>query len=184
MQTITSPTITDTDRRAGWLGARPRLRRGLVVASIAATVAGASLASQATAQPATVNVKGTFANQIFTGPTCAAPAGLCFKGRFLGDIEGPDAGSVNSLTPTQQPDVVLGDASTTIHTRAGDLTCAHEQFVLNTSPASDGHFAWLCEITSGTGRYAGASGYLQGVGVTPDPAKPSTGTYVGKITLN
>lgn len=162
---------------------KSRVRRTLIAATLVAAAGGTGMASQATATPGTISVQGTFANQIYTGPSCTAPAGLCFTGEFKGSIKGPDEGSVNSITPTQQPDVVLGDASTTIHTKRGDLTCAHEQFVLNTSPSADGHFSWLCEITSGTGRYAGATGYLQGVGTTPDPTQPSTGTYSGKITL-
>lgn len=74
---------------------------------------------------------------------------------------GPDEGSVNTLAPTSEPGVVFGDATAKIHDTHGDLTC-HELFLYNTSPTSDGHLSWLCEITNGTGRYAGASGYLEG----------------------
>ncbi len=45
------------------------------------------------------------------GPTCAAPAGLCFDGKIKGDIKGTIEGDVNSLTPTLQPDVSLADAT-------------------------------------------------------------------------
>lgn len=163
--------------------AKSRVRRTLIAATLVAAVGGTGLVTQATATPGTISVHGTFANLNYTGPSCTAPAGLCFKGKFMGSIKGPDKGAVNSLAPTPQPDVVVGDASTTIRTKRGALTCAHEQFLLNTSSSADGHFAWLCEITSGTGRYAGATGYLQGVGTNPDPTKPNSGTYSGRITL-
>jgi hypothetical protein len=90
---------------------------------------------------------------------------------------------VLSVTPTQQPGVALFDASFTIHTRSGDLTFAHEQVVYNTSPSGNGELSILAEITGGTGRYAGATGYVQGVGISPPSTGVTTGTYVGKITL-
>jgi hypothetical protein len=177
------PITSSLARRAASAVATSRARRTLAAVMLVAVTGATGLATQATATPGTISVHGTFANLNYSGPSCTAPVGLCFKGKFMGSIHGPDSGAVNSLAPTQQPDVVQGDASTTIHTKRGDLTCAHEQFVLNTSPSADGHFAWLCEITSGTGRYAGATGYLQGVGTNPDPTTPNSGTYSGRITL-
>jgi hypothetical protein len=154
----------------------------LIVVIVTAAAAGAGLASQATAAPHTLKVKGTFKNPLVTGPECASPVDLCFKGNFYGSLKGPDEGVVNSLTPTQTPDVSHGQADLTIHDKRGDLTC-NEEFLYNTSPTSDGHVAFLCEITGGTGRYAGASGYIEGVGITPPETATTTGAYVGVITL-
>jgi hypothetical protein len=190
MQTITSPTTTATDaedvavRRIGWPRSivRPRLRRTLIAVTIAAAAAGAGLAGQAAAAPKTVKVQGTLKNQVVTGADCPSPVDLCFKGAFYGSLKGPDEAIVNSLTPTQTPDVFLGQASATIHDKRGDLIC-DEEFLYNTSPTSDGHFAYLCEITGGTGRYAGASGYIRGSGITPPEIAQSLGTYVGVIEL-
>jgi len=79
--------------------------------------------------------------------------------------------------------VVLIDASFTIHAPHGDLNVAHEQIVYNTAPSSDGEFSILGEVTSGTGRYAGATGYVMGVGTRPLSTGVATGSYVGEITL-
>jgi hypothetical protein len=177
MQTSTSPMTAGKPSPS----VRPRLRTCIAVIVTAAAAAG-GLASQATAAPQTVKVKGTFKNPLVTGPGCDSPVGLCFEGRFHGSLNGPDEGVVNSLTPTQTPDVSQGQADLTIHDKRGDLTCS-EEFVLNTSPTGDGQFAFLCEITGGTGRYAGASGYLQGAGITPPATATSTGAYVGVIKL-
>jgi hypothetical protein len=168
--------------RAGRLSQR-RLRRALVAIGATAAVGGAGVASHATAHPGTLKVKGTFESQSFTGPTCTAPTGQCFKGTFHGSLRGTTEGSLLSLTPTQQPDVVLIDVSSTIHTPHGDLTSSHQQIVSNASPSSSGEFSVLSEITGGTGRYAGATGYLQGVGTLSPSTGMRTGTYVGQITL-
>jgi hypothetical protein len=162
------------------LTARSRMRGLAIAATVAA--AGAGAASQATAHPGTLKVKGTFGTQSFTGPNCTAPTGRCFEGAFHGSIRGPVTGSLTGVTPTQQSEVVLIDVSSTIHTPRGDLNSAHQQIVSNTSPSGNGEFSVLSEITSGTGRYAGARGYLQGVG-TMSPSGLSTGSYAGKITL-
>jgi hypothetical protein len=176
---VQESTVT---RRAGRLATPTRLRRALV-ALVVVAVGGAGVASQAVAQSGPLKVKGTFDSQTVTGPSCTAPTGQCFKGAFHGSIQGMSEGSLLSMTPTQQPDVVLIDASFTIHTRSGDLTFAHEQIVYNTSPFGNGEFSILAEVTAGTGRYAGATGYLQGVGTRPLSTGVATGTYVGKITL-
>ncbi len=71
----------------------------------------------------------------------------------------------------------------TIRTKHGNLHFAHEQIVYNTTPTGRGEFAWLLEITGGTGRYAGATGYLQGAGNAPPSTGVSTSPYLGEITL-
>jgi hypothetical protein len=158
------------------------LRRVLFAIVATAGVVSVVVASQATAHSGALKVKGTFETQTVTGPTCAAPTGRCFAGTFRGSVRGPVDGSLTSVTPTQQPGVVLIDVSSTIHTSRGDLTSDHQQIVSNTSPTGSGEFSVLSEISSGTGRYAGATGYLQGVG-TMSPSGHSTGTYVGELKL-
>jgi hypothetical protein len=159
------------------------LRRALFAIVATVAVVGAVVASQATANPGALKkVKGMFETRTFTGPRCAAPTGQCFEGTFRGSIRGTVDGSLTSVTATRQPGVVLIDVSSTIHTPRGDLTSDHQQIVSNTSPSGSGEFSVLSEISSGTGRYAGATGYLHGVG-TMSPSGHSTGTYVGEITL-
>ena len=180
MQTSTSRTSQVTR----WLAARPWLRRSALAVVAAGAVAGAGLASQATAQPSVMKVTGKLESLLGPGPNCTAATGLCFAGSINGDVSGTIKGAVNSFVPTQQPDVSLVDATVTIHTHHGDLNFAHEQVVYNTTPNGRGEFSWLLEITGGTGRYAGATGYLQGAGNAPPATGVSTSKYIGEITLH
>jgi hypothetical protein len=180
MQTRTSRTSQVT----GWLATRPRLRRTAAALVAAGAVAAAGVASQATAQPSVMKVSGKTETLLGPGPNCTAATGLCFAGEIHGDLKGTIKGVVNSFVPTQQPDVSLVDATVTIHTHHGDLNFAHEEIVYNTTPNGRGEFSWLLEITSGTGRYAGATGYLQGAGNAPPSTGVSTTKYVGEITLH
>jgi hypothetical protein len=178
-----TPTFR-TSQITRWLGVRPRLRRSALAVVTVGAVAGAGLASHATAQPSAMKVTGKIEALLGPGPNCTAATGLCFAGKVHGDVKGTIDGVVNSFVPTQQPDRALVDATVTIHTHHGDLNFAHEQIVYNTTPNGRGEFSWLLEITSGTGRYAGATGYLQGAGNAPPSTGVSTSTYVGEITIH
>jgi hypothetical protein len=199
MQTIMSPTSSAAESEgvlgrgsveAGTtpagdrkrLAAPPLVRRSLIAIAVAGAVGSAAFASPATAESGTVKVKGTLANQTITGPDCASPVDLCFKGEIRGSLKGRDEGIVQTLMPTSDPDVVFGEADLKIQDKQGDLNC-RELFVLNISPTDDGHFSWNCEITGGTGRYAGASGYLHGIGNASPTTGATTATYRGVITL-
>lgn len=158
------------------------IRRALAAGVIASALA-AGLAGGAGATPRSLLMRGTFNTPTFSGPSCPSPVGLCFAGQFRGTLNGPAEAVANSLTPTAQAGVVLGDARIVIHDLLGDVACSNQQVVFNLSPTSDGEFALLCEVTSGTRRYAGATGYLYGTGnVTPSTGQTS-GTYAGKIVL-
>jgi len=167
----------------GWRSRRPGLRRAAVAALVAGAAAGAGVAAQATAQPATLKVTGHVETLLAASPDCASPTGLCFAGDVHGVISGPIRGELNSSTPTQQPGVQLVDVTATIHTRQGDLSFAHEQVIYNTTPDGRGEFAWQAQITGGTGRYAGATGYVQGAGNAPPSTGVSTSSYAGEIKL-
>jgi hypothetical protein len=184
MQTIMSATshAAESAGRRRRLAVRPLMRRTAIAVAVAAAAGGVTFASPAAAGSGTLKVKGKLTNQSFAGPDCASPVALCFKGAFSGSLKGPDAGVVQSLTPTSDPDVVVGEADLKIQDKQGDLNCL-EVFVLNVSPTGDGHLAWNCEITGGTGRYAGASGYLHGIGHASPTTGETTATYRGVITL-
>ena len=161
-----------------------RLRRTAVATLIAGAAGIAGLTGQATADPSKMKLTGNIETLLAAGGDCAAPAGLCFAGDVKGVLSGSIEGEINTITPTQQADVSLVDATTTIHTHDGDLNFAHEQVVYNTNPTGRGEFSWILEITSGTGRYAGATGYVQGAGNAPPSTGVSTSTYAGEITLH
>ena len=164
-------------------------RRPLAVASVglAATVAIAAItgiAGQAAAKPSVLKVKGHYKTQLASGPDCKAATKQCFAGKIYGeDISGSFTGGINSITPTAQEDVMLIDAVTKITTKRGNLHFAHQQAVYNVNPTGRGEFSWILRITRGTGRYAGATGYLQGIGNTPPSTGKSTSAYFGEIKL-
>jgi hypothetical protein len=160
------------------------LRRSGITLLAGVALTGAGLASQATAQPGIIKVTGHLQTQIADVVDCAAPTSLCFSGNVHGVLSGSIEGKVNSIVPTAEPDVALLDAATTIHTHHGDLHFAHEHAVYHTTPDGKGEFSWLMQITSGTGRYAGATGFLRGTGLAPPaPGATTTSMYVGEITL-
>jgi len=165
------------------IAGRSRLRRAAVATLVAGAAGIAGLAAQANAEPAVLKVTGHIETLLAASPDCTAPAGLCFAGDVKGVLSGSIKGDINSVVPTQQSGVSLVDVTTTIHTHDGDLSFAHEQVVYNTTPSGRGEFSWVMEITGGTGRYAGASGYLQGAGNAPPATGISTSPYVGEITL-
>ena len=177
---ITSPATAIRERLAN----SSRLRRTAVALVAAGAIAGAGVASQAIAQPATLKVTGNIETLLGPSPSCESATGLCFAGDVHGAVSGSIEGDLNNIAPTLQPDISLVDAAVTIHTNHGDLQFAHEQVVLNTAPNSNGEFSWLMEITGGTGRYAGATGYLQGAGTASPSTGESASTYVGEIALS
>ena len=165
------------------LGARSGPLSVAAAGLLSAVAAVLVFAAAAPAKPAVLKVKGHYASQLAAGPDCKAATKRCFAGRIYGDISGSFTGGINSITPTAQADVALIDAVTTITTARGNLYFAHQQAVYNVNPAGRGEFSWILRITRGTGRYAGATGYLQGSGNTPPSTGKSTSTYVGEITL-
>jgi hypothetical protein len=155
----------------------------VLAAGVIACALAAGLAGGAGATPRSLPMIGTFDTPTFSGPSCPSPVGLCFAGQFRGTLAGPGDGSVNSLTPTAQAGVLLGDGIAVIHDHRGDVVCGHEQVIVSVSQPGDGEYSFVCEITSGTGRYAGATGYLYGTGHAPPGTGQDSGTYAGKIVL-
>ena len=174
-------------RIRGRLGAgrRPlRVASVGVAAGVIAIGAIAGIAGQATAKSSLLKVKGHYRSQLAQGPDCQAATGQCFAGRIYGRaLRGSFTGGINSITPTAQEGVMLIDAATTIRTRRGSLHFAHQQAVYDVTPTGRGEFSWILRITGGTGRFAGATGYLAGAGNTPPSTGRSTSTYFGEITL-
>lgn len=151
--------------------------RGTVLAALAAT---ALVAGRAGADPASLPLHGRLQAHSVTGSDCLSPVGTCFAGTFQGSLRGPGAFTGSAVSGTSTPNVVLLSGELVIHDNAGDVYCS-EEAVLDTTPGSDGAFAFLCVITGGTGKWAGASGYLQSTGTFVAPE--GGGTYTGRIVL-
>ena len=151
----------------------------LSVGAGAGVILGAT--STASAAPRSIKLIGTFSSHP-DAAGCTSATGLCIAGHFEGLLNGTARLSVNSFAPTAYPGVALADATVVIHDIHGDVNC-EEEATLNTAPGSDSEFGFVCEVTSGTGRYAGATGHVDAFGSMSPGASDWTGIFGGRITL-
>jgi hypothetical protein len=162
---------------------RARIVLLVALALVVIGVLAISIHAARAAGPSTEFVAGGFTGTSFSGPGCPSPIGLCTKSNTHGSLNGPTLLVVNSISPTPAPNVVLLDSGVTIHDQLGDITC-REELTYNPTPGGVGEFAGLCELTGGTGHWAGATGYLQLAGTFPPGQPDSRGLYAGSITTH
>ncbi|GAA2806131.1 hypothetical protein GCM10010470_46740 [Saccharopolyspora taberi] len=137
-------------------------------------------ANQTEAGPESLQAHGSIRSQTITGPACTSPVGRCFVATFEGTIQGSAEFVGNSITPTSQPGMMLINGNFSIHDKHGDIACV-EDSLLNTAPGGDGEFVFLCEITGGTGKWDGSSGYLQATGNLR--GMQGAAQYIGKLSV-
>ena len=116
------------------------------------------------------------------GPSCPSPVGNCWRETYTGGIEGVGKTAVQRYTPSDPPNVLFINEDEIIHTNDGDITAKISAAYDSTSP--DKQFASLHVITGGTGRYVGASGWLQLTGVATNGALNAEADYAGMIVTN
>jgi hypothetical protein len=107
-------------------------------------------------------VSGHITDQPLAGAECASPLGQCSAGRFYGALKGEFVASATSFTPTGDTattGVISFTADLVLHTKDGDIFLK-DAGTFNTTPGGRGEHATVTTITSGTGRWAGASGRL------------------------
>ena len=134
------------------------MRRAVFVGAVAMLAALA--AAPAFSDSSTKTRRGTFVEQAVTGPACASPVGLCATGELRGGLHGPFDIVVTSTTPTSNPDVIVLNTSSVLHTKKGDVSFSGQTLYNTVS----GNFSSLDTITGGTGRWAGVTGSLQSTG--------------------
>ncbi|MGI8808033.1 MAG: hypothetical protein ACR2KK_09375 [Acidimicrobiales bacterium] len=159
----------------------PSSRRRLVVAAVSLVAAATALLNSPAGAGATSKpLNGRVFAELSSGPSCASPVGLCAVGEMIGGIQGSIVLTVQSIMPSGTPGLTYVESTSVIHTKSGDLFLASSA-VGNMTGTGDGEFVSLDRITGGTGKYAGASGYLQSrefvVGTS------DTGEYEGKLVL-
>ena len=151
-------------------------RRGLVLLAVVAVVVTVALVP-ASAQTREVN--GEFRS---TRVAPCAPTPICTEGRATGDINGRFTLTGTSVIPTAatpSTGVLAYTAEVVITTRNGTLNCRDTGV---TRPVPDaGAASSICVVTSGTGIYEGASGYIQFQSRFIPPDRFS-GTYTGRLT--
>jgi hypothetical protein len=174
--------------RATWVRLAGVLVAGLALISVsgvsqaqASTMIGAKGASHA--GPVTVFVRGIITN-IHTVP-CATSADLaCTQSTLHGDLNGTSNSAVTSVVESGTAGVIFSNVTIVLTAPDGSTLDNSGSGVNNVSPASAGESVLLGELTGGTGRFAGASGYLQ-IRATFSAASgvPGSGDYQGELTL-
>jgi hypothetical protein len=171
--TNTTPSTTTTRRNR--IGIRAAAGAGAMLFMLS-TLAAGSAGAKATSKP----ISGHFDTQLANTPGCASPVGLCAVGEMSGALSGTLELTVQSITPSADPDVAFVSSTSVLHTKDGDIYF-RDSATANMSPTGEGEFSSLDRIVGGTGKYAGASGYMRGSGFLVDGR--DFGTYEGKVVL-
>ena len=147
---------------------------------VAALVMAGTAADVAHAEKQSRRVSGhVHFDAIERGPSCPSPVGNCWRETYTGGVEGVGKTAVQHYTPSDPPNVLFINEDEIIHTNDGDITAKISAAYDSTAPEKQ--FASLHVITGGTGRYAGASGYLQVTGVATNGALNAEADYVGVV---
>lgn len=147
----------------------------LVVAIFAVTI------GLAAAENSSHGVQGAWLSADFSGPGCPSALGACGRGTFSGTLHGPIEVVATAFDPGPTPGLLVAIGDLVIHDSRGDVRCT-ATIVGNDVPTSDGEEGWICEVTGGTGHWAGVTGHLEAYGTQP-PGAPATGRYSGTLNL-
>jgi hypothetical protein len=145
------------------------------------------LAGGAEAGPLCKQVKGTLDIIPVLGPECTAATGICGRGSFKGDLQGPYASTLDEIivtADTPKTGVVLITGGTALKARVGFLTGTLN---LRDSGAfkstGNGEFAEIFSVVSGTGWFENATGTLTVTG-SFTVATGGGGDFKGEICLS
>ena len=160
------------------LGRRSTRVLAAVVLLFGMTAVWAAQRSEAASSTRTLN--GFFNNiRNFAGPDC--PSFVCSAFESRGTFNGPGVVVVEGFSDAFTPPEAVSAAHTVIHDIYGDVFC-DELAIFDLGPG-DHPFVDQCMITGGTGRYAGASGYIQEVGTFSFETNHGDAHYHGKLIL-
>jgi hypothetical protein len=137
---------------------------GLAVGGLALLLAGSSTG----AAERCFDVRGSYTEQLASGPDCTSPVGLCIEGTYRGSIRGDFEGAASALiptadTPTTGVVLFISDAriDARVNGREGELIIKNSG-AFHTTGA--GEIVDLQTIVGGTDELAGATGALRAEG--------------------
>lgn len=166
---------------------RGRARRTWLILPLLVASAGliALSSGPASAKPELVN--GHFSLKPPGQSECPPdlPLGLCMSGSVNGRIHGSFTFVPADFDRAPEPSTTLLTTGTaSVDADGGRFHCQHAGAIEMGSegPKADGPFVSLCVITGGTGKWAGASGYLRITG-TFTLERGGIGSYDGKLVL-
>jgi hypothetical protein len=172
---------------------RNPLRLVVVLGLVALTAATVTVVGTSDAASKTKKLHGKMENihnthnpsalppAVFFGPPdagCLSTSGVCSRFTAKGDIKGDGLVFIDTFPSDDSPS--YSKAHTVITTKKGQLMC-HEAALFDLK-GEDHAFVDECIIDGGTGKYAGATGYIQEVGTFDFASNVGELEYYGKIT--
>ena len=164
----------------------PRKIRGVVVSGVAVVAALALTAGQSAAESGCFKVSGRYSEHAVSGPECRSPVGLCIAGTYRGDISGSFSGSANAVTPTADTPTTSVLTFTSDSTITGAVKGKRGTLIVKNAGVfttkSDGSIVDLQTIVGGTGKLAGAQGFVRASG-TFSAADGGNSEYEGSVCV-
>ena len=164
----------------------PRNIRGVVISGVAVLAALTLTAGQSAAASGCFTVSGRYTEQAVTGPECRAPVGLCIAGTYRGDISGSLRGSATTVTPTADTPATSVLTFTSDSTITGAVKGNRGTLVVKNAGVfttlPDGSIVDLQTVVDGTGKRAGAQGFVRASG-TFSAVSGGTSEYEGSVCV-
>lgn len=103
-------------------------------------------------------LKGRVRFEVFGGPGCSSPVGICSRETYSGGLSGLGETVVQEFIPSDPSHVHFIQEDEVLHLEGGDLVAKISAAYDSASPGKQ--VSSLHVVTGGTGRHAGASGYI------------------------
>lgn len=163
-----------------------RIWRTAATTGTAVLAALALSAGQSAAGERCVEVRGSYVEHAVSGPDCASPVGLCIDGTYRGDIDATFSGAATSIATTADTPATTVAQFTSDSTVTGRVKQWRGALVIKNAGSfatgGDGSIVDLQTIVGGTGRLAGATGFIRATG-TFTVAGGGRSEYAGTVCL-
>jgi hypothetical protein len=148
-----------------------------VVAALALALSSGALAASGCKK-----IDGNLTLKPLPPTACSSPVGVCSTGTLRGDLAGTFSFTGTSLIPT------VDSPTTGVFVLTGDNQITTSDGTLVTKDAivwrngGRGDFAEVDTVIAGTGKWSGATGYINAIGFF-DFAKGGTADYTGEVCI-
>ena len=164
----------------------PRNIRGVAISGVAVVAALTLTAGQSAAASGCFTVSGRYTEHAVPGPECLSPVGLCIAGTYRGDISGSLRGSATTVTPTADTPTTSVLTFTSDSTITGAVKGNRGTLVVKNAGVfttrPDGSIVDLQTVVGGTGKLAGAQGFVRASG-TFSAVSGGTSEYEGSVCV-
>jgi hypothetical protein len=129
-------------------------------------------------------VQGEFFSTLFGGPECSSPVGICTDGTLLNSfLQSYDfaMGMLNPAGDPENPNKFVYTGSSIIIAHGGEVLVGDDTGHMFFDPVGLSPFVTTANVVSGTGRFTGATGYIEATGEVSFVEGTASGTYEGVI---